>query len=98
MVMTIVSGEGCWTSMFPPPVWVHPDRTGVTLLLREPSDSDTSGAGAWVVTVMFTGWPGWPPPWGWPPAPTAGTNPAATVAPRSIRRLIRLITPTSVLG
>src|SRR6266545_7722416 len=88
MVMTITSGDGCCTSMFPPPVWVQPDRIGVTLPLREPSDSDTSRAGVAVVTVMFSGCPGCA--FGGCAAASAGRSPV-TASPNTARRCIRLI-------
>src|SRR5439155_26176843 len=93
MVMTRVSGDGCWTSMLPPPVWVQPDRRGVTRPLREPTTIDTSGATDAVVTVMFNGCPGWAVFGGCPAGSAAGSRPTATAtpAPRAARRVMRVM-------
>src|SRR5947209_1796152 len=59
MVTTMVSGEGCCTSMLPPPEWAHFELQGVTCPVRFRSAIDTSGAaGCPGTTVMTTGAPG----------------------------------------
>src|SRR4051812_41444871 len=97
MVTTRVSGLGCWTSMFPPPLCVHRVRDGVTWAVRLPRLIDTSGAGAAVTTVIWTGWPGWTTSFfTWPradPATKAGTD--KRPAPNRARRVIRDIANTS---
>src|SRR5205823_1412381 len=76
-----------------PPVCVQPVRHGVTLPVREPSAIDTSGAGAAVVTVMFSGWPGGTVFGGCLAGTVAGNRPttAATPTPNTSRRVMRFI-------
>src|SRR5881275_3179701 len=89
MVTTTVSAVGEETSMLPPPVWLQPERWGVTWPCRSRMFQVTVGVGAVPgVTVIVTGVPGGIVLVSW--AAMAGSGSSTTNMPAMSRFMIAL--------